>query len=147
MDEYSDIEAVEPREDDEPTVMRYEKRSPRGKAKVTAQTWQEQRAEVAAKAAELGWQVIPASAGNVTVPADAVYYVRSGLHRGLHALTENQRYLREWLDSEDAKEKPGVFAEQARGMLSFTGQLLSEMREAFRSLPDEIRPSNLETGE
>lgn len=81
----------------------------------------------------------------VVIPTEAAFYVRSALHRALSGLEQSTTVAREYLD--DNKESQNVFYDSVRGMLRFETQLMLEMREAFRLLPDEIRPRELVTHE
>ena len=83
------------------------------------------------------------STEDVTIPASAVFYVRSALHRAVSGLREQIESAEDWLASDEAAESPGVFRESVRNMTAYNRQLLDESMTEFGRLPEAIQPPNV----
>lgn len=74
---------------------------------------------------------------DATVPANAVWYVRSGLNRSLSEACERMNLM---LTGQENEDLPGFLQDSLYGAVSHELQWLRESLQYFAELPDELRP-------
>lgn len=75
------------------------------------------------------------------VPTEAVFYVRSGLDRAIHAMKREIKEAEQYIKLNP--EMPTTVKGSLEGMIEYHQQWLAEAREAFRTLPVGLQPPNM----
>jgi hypothetical protein len=76
----------------------------------------------------------------VTIPADLVPYVAMGLRVALSELRARANEQRESLTTPEAKKVPKLIRMGIEGSANQADELRATMIQAYRSLPDALRP-------
>jgi hypothetical protein len=76
----------------------------------------------------------------VTIPADLVPYVAMGLRVALSELRARAKEQRESLTTPEAKKVPKLIRTGIEGSANQADELRATMIQAYRSLPDALRP-------